>query len=395
MPNPPDFLLSIYLRGGADGLSFLPPYDEQPYQTQRSATKFHPPGTTGGPADALPLTALDPTTTPYTPAFGLAPALAPLLTVYGWQKLAFVHACGSVVDTRSHFDQQYHTEVGSIQGTAVTNPAGIWARHLQAAPPVGTGALRALAIQLKIPDILREAPAAAPVGDPSSYGFPGDSLTAGERRDALEDVYTLEGQPILGALQNMLATIDELQSVPFGSYVPSNGAVYPGTPLGKACKQAAQMCKVLPGMEIVHVDSGGWDTHYNEGPVSGYLAGRIQDLAESLAAFATDLAAAPRKAVVLVMTEFGRTLKENEGLGTDHGRGGVAVVAGHEVIGGKVYTRWPGMGPGELDPSGDLDVGVDVRDVIAELAQKRLGAVGYSHLFADPTFVANPLGIFN
>ena len=95
------------------------------------------------------------------------------------------------------------------------------------------------------------------------------------------------------------------------------------------------------------------------------------------------------------MTEFGRTLDENEGEGTDHGRGGVAIVAGHEVIGGKVYSRWPGMGPGELDPSGDLDVGVDIRDVIAELAQKRLGAVGYSHLFADQTFVANPLGIFN
>ena len=260
---------------------------------------------------------------------------------------------------------------------------------------MGSGALRALAIQLKIPDILRAAPATTPAEDPSSYAFPGDSETAALRRSALEDVYTLQGQPILGAMQNMLATIDELFTVPFDSYVPANGAVYPGSPLGKACKQAAQMSKVLPGLEIVHVDSGGWDTHYDEGSVSGYLAGRMQDLALSLKAFATDLAAAPRKAVVLVMTEFGRTLDENEGEGTDHGRGGVAIVAGHEVIGGKVYSRWPGMGPGELDPSGDLDVGVDIRDVIAELAQKRLGAAGYSHLFADQTFVANPLGIFN
>jgi uncharacterized protein (DUF1501 family) len=122
---------------------------------------------------------------------------------------------------------------------------------------------------------------------------------------------------------------------------------------------------------VACLDRGGWDTHVAQ---SGWIGPQLADVGSSLAAFVRDLGPqAMRRVTVLVMTEFGRRLQENSGLGTDHGRASTLFVIGGGAVGGKVWGRWPGLEDHQLDGPGDLRVTTDYRDVLGEIVRKRLG----------------------
>jgi uncharacterized protein (DUF1501 family) len=157
-------------------------------------------------------------------------------------------------------------------------------------------------------------------------------------------------------------------------------------------RQVACLIKGGVGLEVACLDRGGWDTHVAQGGATGWLAAQLADVAGSLAAFTGDLGPERmRRVSVLVMTEFGRRVQENSGLGTDHGRASVLFLLGAGINGGRVFGRWPGLEPHQLDSTGDLRVTTDYRDVLAEIAVKRLRNPHADVLF--PGHTPRPLGI--
>ena len=159
-------------------------------------------------------------------------------------------------------------------------------------------------------------------------------------------------------------------------YKPENGAVYPNTPLGRSLMQIAQLIKAGVGLQVAFTEAGGWDTHVNEGSSRGQLANLLRDFGTSIAAFGTDLGKRMDDVVLLTMSEFGRTARENGSRGTDHGHANAMFVLGNSVNGGKVYGDWKGLKPDQLNEGRDLALTTDFRDVFAEAAIKHLGHHG-------------------
>jgi uncharacterized protein (DUF1501 family) len=121
------------------------------------------------------------------------------------------------------------------------------------------------------------------------------------------------------------------------------------------------------GLEVAALDLGGWDTHANQGGVEGPMPNLMRALAEALAAFAADLGPHLDRTLVLTMTEFGRTCRENGNYGTDHGHGGALLLLGGGVAGGRIHGKWTGLSERNLYEGRDLKVTTDFRDVFAEV----------------------------
>ena len=156
-------------------------------------------------------------------------------------------------------------------------------------------------------------------------------------------------------------------------YRPAAGARYPQSPLGESLRQIAQLVKADVGLEVAFAESGGWDTHVQQGAAQGSFARRADDLAKSIEAFWTDLGERRSDVALLTMTEFGRTVAENGSGGTDHGHGSCLFLLGTAVDGGKVHGRFPELSKGELHEGRDLPVTTDFRDVLGEVVSGHLG----------------------
>jgi uncharacterized protein (DUF1501 family) len=150
------------------------------------------------------------------------------------------------------------------------------------------------------------------------------------------------------------------------------------------------LLKAGVGLETACLDRGGWDTHVGQN--TPFLAQQLQDVGDSLGAFTKDLGPQLEDVTIVVMTEFGRRVAENSGLGTDHGRASAWFVAGGGVEGGKVYARWPGLKDDQLEAPGDLKVTTDYRDVLTELAARQIGLEKAAALF--PTAPGKLVGLF-
>jgi uncharacterized protein (DUF1501 family) len=152
--------------------------------------------------------------------------------------------------------------------------------------------------------------------------------------------------------------------------------------------QIAQLIKAGVGLQVAFAEAGGWDTHVNEGSSRGQLANLLRDFGASIAAFGTDLGKRMDDVVLLTMSEFGRTARENGSRGTDHGHANAMFVLGNSVKGGKVYGDWKGLKPAQLNEGRDLALTTDFRDVFGEAAKKHLGTADLAKVF--PKFTANP-----
>ena len=169
-----------------------------------------------------------------------------------------------------------------------------------------------------------------------------------------------------------------------------NGAEYPASQFGQRLRQIAQLVKADVGLEVAFADVGGWDTHVNQGGANGQLANRLDEFARSINALVTDLGDRMDDVVILTMSEFGRTARQNGNGGTDHGHAGSMFVVGGSVKGQKVHGRWPGLAPEQLNEGRDLALTTDFRAVFAEVASKHLGAERLEVLF--PGYDASRLG---
>ena len=164
-------------------------------------------------------------------------------------------------------------------------------------------------------------------------------------------------------------------------YKPAAEANYPRGRFGDSLKQIAQLIKSDIGLEVAFTDIGGWDTHANEGAGQGQLANRLTEFSNSIAALYADLKERAGDVVILTMTEFGRTVKENGNRGTDHGHASCMFVLGGNVNGGKVLGKWPGLQSSQLYEGRDLALTTDFRDVFSEVAMRHLGATNLNAVF--------------
>jgi uncharacterized protein (DUF1501 family) len=153
--------------------------------------------------------------------------------------------------------------------------------------------------------------------------------------------------------------------------IADNGAP-PATGFPGQAARLAQLIRRHPAVRVAAIGLGGWDTHINQGNHNGQLADHLRPLGEGLAALARGSGEAWQDTVVVVLSEFGRTFRENGNRGTDHGHGNVIWVMGGNINGGRVYGDWPGLAPAQLYQRRDLAVTTDFRTVLAAILQRHM-----------------------
>ena len=369
-----DILVSIFLRGGMDGLNLVLPIDGEDrghYETARPDLQVPVSGSNA----AL---ALD-SQLGIHPAVHSAPNGAPasLFDLYQDDKLSIVVAAGMHEDNRSHFDSMSFMELGT-PGTLATS-TGWLTRHLQSAanlPPEIL--LPALAVGNLQQTSLRGATEAVNMTSPDSFSLNvGPFEWRAAQRVAMRNLYSADTWlHESGALT--LDAIDLIELNGGDGYEPANGAVYPGGSFGNHLQTVARMIKTDIGLRVATVDFGGWDTHNGQGNGGGgYFFSHVEELGRGLAALYTDLndSVTPNFAsrlTVVVQSEFGRRLRENADNGTDHGHGNVMLVLSGNATGG-VHGTWPGLANEQLFDSADLEVTTDYRRVLSEVLIRRLG----------------------
>src|SRR5688500_11857900 len=251
-----DVIVSVFQRGGADGLTLCVPFGDPAYYTARPTIAIPRPDAANTATRGI---ALD-------DFFALPQGMAGLYPAYLATDLLFVHATGQLNNSRSHFDAQRFMEVGKpVDPNLVTGWLG---RHLASIPPLDPDApLRALGISAGLQKTLVGGPKTLPISDPANFGIGGTASTTAARLAALRDDYLVASEPLKSAALDALNTVALLQSVNINGYVPANGAVYPNNGFGRALRSIAALIKADVGIEAAQVDIGNWDTHSAQDPI--------------------------------------------------------------------------------------------------------------------------------
>jgi len=369
----PKILIAIFQRGAVDGLSMVVPHGDRDYYDSR-----------GSIAVARPAASAADATVDLDGFFGLHPAMQPLKPLWDDRHLSIVHACGSPDTTRSHFDAQDYMESGT-PGVKTTQD-GWLARGLQAVPAAPTSPFRAVAMGPQLPRSLRGDVAAVAMGTVADFDVKQDMGRMGggtvNARHGFESLYEQGVKDILhGTGRETFDAVKMLKAANPQRFAPDNGAQYPRGRLGDSLRQIAQLIKADVGLEVAFADMGGWDTHANQGNEKGQLAQRLAEFSQSLAALYRDLGDRMADVVILTMSEFGRTVRENGNRGTDHGHATAMLVLGGPVKGGRMAGSWPGLAREQLYEQRDLAVTTDFRNLFAEVAVRHLGVAATAPLF--------------
>ena len=355
-PQPSDRFLQVFLRGGMDALNAVAPAADPAYANLR-------------PGIAVPTSAmlqLDGT-------FGLHPSLAPLLPMWQAGELAFVHSVGNPQGDRSHFEAQDAIDCGAPVSSAVRT--GWLARHLTARGATGA-TLRAVGIGETQSMSLQGQRNAITLRSLENFKVSVGQNDRVKYERAIRLMHSGVSHPVASSAMSTLGALGEVRSLKQPQYATSTSAQYPSSHFGKALINVAQCAKGPVGLEAATVDIGGWDHHTGLGNNGGgELATKLDDLAKGLAALRTDLGPIWATTTVVVVSEFGRRVEENGDGGVDHGHGGLMMVMGGGINGGRIYGQWRGLSKSVLD-HGDLPVTTDWRNVYAEVVSKRLGNGG-------------------
>jgi uncharacterized protein (DUF1501 family) len=362
-------LVVIFQRGAADGLNIVVPHGEPAYYAMR-------------PSINIPRSAV----IDLDGFFGLHPSLAALEPLWDQKHLAIVHAAGSPDPTRSHFDAQDFMESGT-PGVKATEDG--WLNRSLRSLPSSDDAFRAVAMGPALPRILQGSEPAVAMNNINDFGVGGRHPKPSPIENTFEAMYAGSVDAVLhGSAQETFDAVKMLNAADPAQYAPAPGANYPRGRFGDSLKQLAQLIKANLGVEIAFSDIGGWDHHVNEGSTEGQIANVLREFSQSLGAFWIDLGDLAEDTVVVTMSEFGRTARENGNRGTDHGHANVMFVFGGPVKGGRVYGRWPGLDPSQLFESRDLALTTDFRTVLGEAVDQHLGNRNLQQVF--PGFSPQP-----
>jgi uncharacterized protein (DUF1501 family) len=367
-------LIVVFLRGAVDGLNVIIPRAESAYYDGR-------PNIAVPERDALVL----------DDRFGMHPALAALLPLWKDQQLAFVHACGSPDATRSHFDAQDYMESGT-PGRKST--ADGWMNRLLAQLPGSHPATEAVSFGPTLPRILEGKLSAAnvPVGKKAGRPMAIDRPVIADAFDRMyrgNDALSVAYREGKVTHQRLLAMLEQ-------DMTQSSGNAPSALGFAGIADQAARVLVRDSNVRLAFLAVGGWDTHINQGAAEGQLANHLRPLGEGIATLARSLGPRLADTAIVVMSEFGRTARENGNGGTDHGHGNVLWVLGGGVRGGNVYGQWPGLGPDKLYEGRDVAVTTDFRDAIGTVLthQMKLGAAQLAAVFPSFQSALNELPLF-
>ena len=353
-------LVLVFLRGAYDGLSMLVPHGDPHYATLRPTIGIAKPDSTS--KTALRLDDL----------FGLHPACEALLPLWQQGVLAAVPCAGSPDGTRSHFDAQYHWETGK-PGSSSPSPG--WFNVL--AGMIGQGAgIHAIGVGESSPRILSGPQSVRLVGNGMSATRAG-TLAETKTREAIMQLYAGDeklANAMLEGANNRMSTAAMLRptggAMSAEQQAANNGA---GSPQGLAldAKHLGMLMRQNRQLKIGFLSSGGWDTHINQGNVTGLLANNFTNLSNTLMQLRE--AFNEPNDVVMVASEFGRTCAENGTRGTDHGHGNVMWLMGNSVQGGRWHGQWSGLAKNQLNEGRDLPVHHDFRVILSMAIQQSLG----------------------
>ncbi len=376
-------LVCIFQRGAMDGLMAVNPFTDQYLKAARptlfmSAAK----GTFNNP-----LIDLD-------GQFGLHPAMKSFEPFFREKRLAIVHAVGSPNSTRSHFDAQDYMEAGTPfnKGTSsgwLNRAVGLLG-HESATP------FQAVSITSSLPRSFYGDNATIAINNLQDFAIQlrGNPMGANVAAKSFEGLYDQTSSALLNKTgKESFDAVKMLQKADTKNYTPANGAVYPTSALGNSLKQMAQLIKMDVGLEVAFTESGGWDTHFNQGIETGIFARNVSDLSNAITAFWTDIEAYHDQVDVMTMTEFGRTVKQNGTGGTDHGRGSCMFILGNDVNGGKVHGNMPTLSVENLEDGRDVPVTTDFRSIFSEVASKHLKLNNDKILF--PEWDGKKIGVMN
>lgn len=379
-PSTQKKMVVVFLRGAVDGLSVVAPYAEPSYARHRPTIALPAPGQTDGLLD------LD-------GHFGLHPALAPLMPLWSGGRLAFVHASGSPDPTRSHFDAQDYMESGT-PGLKRT-PDG-WMNRLLGELPGRATPTRGLSVGAVLPRIYAGPVAVASMAEGQGATRP-TILDQPRVADAFAKLYEGDDAVSRTYRESIDARREVLASLDPGADEKEQRAANNGAPLPNGfpddAGRIARLMRNDPNVQLAFVALGGWDTHAGQGTARGQLANRLRPLGEGLAVLADRLGPMFDDTVVVVLSEFGRTARENGNRGTDHGHGNAMWVLGGPVAGGKVHGRWPGIDESSLNENRDLAITTDFRSIVARIAERHLALPDdqLDRLFPNqPSFAGSP-----
>jgi uncharacterized protein (DUF1501 family) len=356
-------LLVIVLRGALDGLAAVAPVGDPDWQRLRGDKAL----TLGGTTAALPLDSF----------FALNPAMPNLHRLYKAGAATIVHAAATPYRERSHFDGQDVLESGlGSPGAADSGWLNRALVSLQPAGPVAGGGKDAFAIGPIAPLVVR-GPAKVLSWTPRRLPPASDDTL-----QRLLDLYRHTDPALARALEERvgLATIARAGGMD-GEQPRAAGAGQVRAYFAEAAGTAAKFLARPDGPRIGALAFDGWDTHADEGVMSGRLASLLGALDGAVAAIESEMKEAWRETVVVVVTEFGRTARINGTDGTDHGTATVALLAGGALKGGRVVADWPGLKPANLHEGRDLKPTTDLRGVLKGVLK--------DHLRLDETTLAS------
>lgn len=315
-------LIVIVLRGGLDGLHALAPYADPEYRRLRPSLALAPPGSEGGVLD------LD-------GGFGLHPALAPLSPLFSKGELLPIPAVATRYRRRSHFDGQNVLETGRDKPFVARDG---WLNRAITGLNAGDRRL-GLGLGPAVPLILQGAARVQTWSESKLPEVDEDFLS--------RLAFTYESDPLFGqALADARNAPKGMDGMQMGkSRTPRNKE------FEKTAKTAATLLARSAGPRIAVIEALGWDTHFGQIRRLNDLLGQ---LARGIMALRDGLGDNWRKTAIIAISEFGRTAAENGTRGTDHGTGGLAILAGGAVQGGKIGGKWPGLSPDRLYENRDL-----------------------------------------
>ena len=371
-------LVCIFQRGAMDGLMAVSPYSDPNLKTLRPTLYMSPAQTEGKMID------LD-------GRFALHPSLQSFAPFFTEGRMAVVHGVGSPNNTRSHFDAQDYMESGTPFSKSTSSG---WLNRAVGLMGHDATPFRAVSLTSALPRSLYGDNEALAINNLQDFAIQmrGNPLASNLASKSFEQLYDQTSNQILNkAGKESFDALKMLNVNNIKNYQPVSGVVYPNSPLGNSLKQIAILIKMNIGLEVAFAESGGWDTHFNQGTLNGALARNLKDFSDSIAAFWKDMDAYQDDVTVMTMTEFGRTAHQNGTGGTDHGRASCLFVLGNDVQGGKVYNNMKTLAREDLEDNRDLPVSTDFRSVFSAVANGHLKINNNQKLF--PTWEGQSLGV--
>lgn len=362
-------LIIIFLRGAVDGLSVVVPFGDARYYSVRSSIAIPRPGEEGG------VIKLD-------NDFGLHPALAPLMPHWQKGKLAFVHASGSPDPSRSHFDAQDFMESGT-PGVKMTGTG--WMNRLLLQLPNNNSPVRAINVGQILPRIFQGPSQVASFAPAQQNGIKQTAIDNPVIAQYFESMYGSRADALGKAFHEGVSAHRTIKKELEQEMVAANR----GAPDAAAYRGFGTQMGTLfandPTVQLGFIAVGGWDTHVNQGNSKGQLANKLAILGRGLAELVNKLGPELDNTIIAVVSEFGRTVKENGNGGTDHGHGNMMMLLGGPINGGKVHARWNGLADGQLYEGRDLPVTTDFRSVLATVLGEHMSVskAGLQNIFPD------------